>query len=98
MMCVFFVIIMGLVACVAKKIKVISMLHAELHHLNKVIRDLDHQAKIIIKSDMEAKLYQQEIEEELNKLTLIKNLIVSSLHILDREKLFLQINERVINQ
>ncbi len=79
------------------KIQTISALKSKINYLNKTIQDLDEQAKLIIKGDMELKLYQQEIEDKLNKLTLIKNLIISSIHILDREKLFLQINERVVN-
>jgi signal transduction histidine kinase len=58
---------------------------------------LDYQAKIIIKGDMELKLYQEEIEDKLNKLTLLKNLILSSLNILDKDQLFSQIEERTVN-
>ncbi|MFH1318030.1 MAG: HAMP domain-containing sensor histidine kinase [Candidatus Omnitrophota bacterium] len=46
---------------------------------------------------MELKLYQEEVEDKLNKLTLLKNLILSSIHILDREELFLQLNEKIVN-
>ena len=91
-------VIILLTLYLVQKIKTISTLKTKVKHFSKVIRDLDHQAQLIIKSDMEAKLYQQEIEEELNKLSLIKSLIVSSLHILDKEQLFLQITEKVINQ
>ncbi len=80
-----------------QKTQSISILKSELLHLNATIQDLDQQAKLIIKSDMELQLYQQKIEDELNKLSLIKNMITSSINILDREKLFLQINEKVIN-
>ncbi|MBP7087835.1 MAG: HAMP domain-containing histidine kinase [Candidatus Omnitrophica bacterium] len=80
-----------------QKNQAISLLRRRLAYLENTIRELDEQAKLIIKSDMELKLYQQEIDDKLNKLTLIRNLIVSSIHTLDREKIFFQINEKVIN-
>ena len=80
------------------KLQTISSLRVKINHLDKIIKDLDQQAKLIIKGDMELKLYQQEIEDKLNKLTLIKNLIISSIHILDKEKLFPQINEKILNE
>jgi signal transduction histidine kinase len=46
---------------------------------------------------MELKLYQEEEEDKLDKLTFLKNLILSSISILDREDLFSQINEKTIN-
>jgi signal transduction histidine kinase len=97
-MILFCIVSLILSVLLTKKMKTISALTAKVSYLSKIIQDLDHQAKLIIKSDMEAKLYQQEVEEEMNKLTLIKSLIISSLHILDRERLFLQIDEKIINQ
>ena len=80
-----------------QKNQAISLLKRRLAYLENTLRELDEQAKLIIKSDMELKLYQQEIDDKLNKLTLIKNLIIASIHTLDREKIFFQINEKVIN-
>ncbi|MCQ9205162.1 MAG: HAMP domain-containing histidine kinase [Omnitrophica bacterium] len=94
---VFFSIIVLLSFYLKEKMQAISVLRKELNHLDKTIQDLDQQAKLIIKSDMELNLYQQEIEDKLNKLTLIKNLITSSVHILDTEKLFTQIDAKLIN-
>ncbi len=88
---------MGLSIYLMQKNQAISLLRRRLAYLENTIRELDEQAKLIIKSDMELKLYQQEIDDKLNKLTLIRNLIVSSIHTLDREKIFFQINEKVIN-
>ncbi|MDD4183716.1 MAG: ATP-binding protein, partial [Candidatus Omnitrophica bacterium] len=68
-----------------------------IESLNKTVRELDYQAKLIIKGDMELKLYQEEVEDKLNKLTLLKNLIIASLRILDKENLFSQIDEKTIN-
>ncbi|MFA7676651.1 MAG: HAMP domain-containing sensor histidine kinase [Candidatus Omnitrophota bacterium] len=93
----FFITILMLVMHIVRKNKAILFLTKERNHLNAIINDLDQQAKLIIKSDMEVKLYQQEIESELNKLTLVESLILSSIHILDKDKLLLQINEKVIN-
>lgn len=92
----FFLVIMFLVIYLVKKGQRLSIAEKELQHRNKIIRDLDQQAKLIIKSDMEVKLYQQEIENELRKLTLIKNLITSSVHILDKEALIQQIDTDVV--
>lgn len=75
----------------------VSVLKNNIEYLNNAIEELDHQAKLIIKNDMELKLYQEEVEDKLNKLTLVKNLIISSIHILDKEDLFSLINEKIIN-
>lgn len=80
-----------------RKTQTISALRRRLAYVEKTLHELDEQAKLIIKSDMELKLYQQEIDDKLNKLTLIKNLIIASIHTLDREKILFQINEKVIN-
>ncbi|UCC95172.1 MAG: HAMP domain-containing histidine kinase [Candidatus Omnitrophota bacterium] len=79
------------------KVKTIAILKKSINYLNQTIQELDHEAKLIIKSDVELKLYQEESEDKLNKLTLLKNLILSSLRILDKEQLFAQINEKIIN-
>jgi len=79
------------------KIKDNDSLNNKVIKLQNIINDLDSQAKLIIKNDVELKLYQQQIEEEVEKLTLLKNLIISSVHILDKEELFSQISQSVIN-
>ncbi len=94
---ILFSAILALAVMLVGKTKTISILKNKLGRLDKIIQDLDQQAKMIIKGDMELKLSQQEIEDKINRLTLIKNLIVSSVHTLDKEKLFAQINEKVIN-
>ncbi|MFH1519811.1 MAG: HAMP domain-containing sensor histidine kinase [Candidatus Omnitrophota bacterium] len=86
-----------LVFFIAKKMKNVATLRKELNRSRKVIQDLDQQAKLIIKSDMELKLSQQEIENELNKLSLIKNLLISSISTLDNDKLFSAIDKEIIN-
>lgn len=82
---------------ILNKIKIIKKYANNVSRLTKTIEELDHQAKLIIKSDMELKLYQEEVEDKLNKLTLLKNLILSSLSILDKDQLFEQIDEKTIN-
>lgn len=93
----FYLIIILLALYLVKKMQTISLLKREINNLRGTIEDLDQQAKLIIKSDMEVKLYQQDIEQELNKLTLIKNLIISCAHILDKERLFSQITKKIIS-
>lgn len=68
----------------------------EVEHLKSSIKNLDHQAKLIIKNDIELKLYQEAVNDKLRKLSFLKNFISASLNILDREKLFSQINREVI--
>lgn len=79
------------------KLQIISILKRNMDYLNQTVQDLDHQAKIIIRSDMELKLYQEEIDDKLNKLSLLKNMLLSSLYVLDRNQLFSQVNEKTIN-
>ncbi|MFA5304191.1 MAG: ATP-binding protein [Candidatus Omnitrophota bacterium] len=90
-------VIVFLVIYIINKLQFINILKRNIEHLNKTIRELDYQAKLIIKGDMELKLYQEEVEDKLNKLTLLKNLIISSLHILDKENLFSQVDDKTIN-
>jgi len=93
----FFIIVLTLVIYVTQKLHYISRLRKNLEAQDQIISDLDQQAKLIIKSDMELKLYQQEIEDKLTKLTLIKELIVASMHVLNKEELFSNINEQLIH-
>lgn len=93
----FFILIVFLSIYLLGKLQFITRLKKRIKLLNKIIHDLDGQTKLIIKSDMELKLYQQEIDSEYTKLSLIKNLILSSINILDKEELFSQINEKIIN-
>ena len=86
-----------LVFYLINKVQVIAILKKNITHLNNTLQELDQQAKLIIKTDMELKLHQEDMEDKLNKLTLIKNLVLDSINILDQEKLFLQINEKTIN-
>ena len=92
-----FFVAVGLFIYLLNKLQTINVLKNNLNHLTRTIQDLEHQAKLIIKSDMELKLYQEEEEDKLDKLTFLKNLILSSISILDREDLFSQINEKTIN-
>ena len=94
---IFFFVIIFLIFYLAGKMKNVGTLKKEVNGLSKIIQDLDQQAKLIIKNDMELKLSQQEIENELAKLTLIKNLLISSTYTLDRDKLFSSIDRKIIN-
>ena len=90
-------IIIFLIFFLASKMNKITILKKEVSNSDKIIHGLDQQAKLIIKSDMELKLSHQEIENELNKLTLIKNLLLSSTYTLDKDKLFSSINKETVN-
>jgi signal transduction histidine kinase len=90
-------LVVVLVIYLLNKLQLIAILKKNIERLTKTVRELDYQAKLIIKGDMELKLYQEEVEDKLNKLTLLKNLIIASLRILDKENLFSQIDEKTIN-
>ncbi|HIE36039.1 MAG TPA: HAMP domain-containing histidine kinase [Candidatus Omnitrophica bacterium] len=93
----FFTIIFLVFYLLINKVQTITILKKNIEHLNKTLNELDQQAKLIIKADTELKLYQEEVEDKLNKLILLKNLILSSLNILDKNQLFSLINEHLIN-
>ncbi|MCM8786826.1 MAG: HAMP domain-containing histidine kinase [Candidatus Omnitrophica bacterium] len=88
-----FFFIFFLILYLIKNLNIISGLKEKINYLEQTIQKLDYQSKIILKSDIELKLYQEEIEDKLNKITFLKNFIISSSHLLDKEQLFLQINE-----
>jgi len=75
-----------------------KLLKQRIRTLEENLNELDEQAKLIIKSDLELKLYQEEIQDKFRKLSFLKNFISASLNILDREKLFFQINKEVIRE
>lgn len=82
---------------ILKKNQTAEILKKNITYLNETLQELDYQAKLIVKSDIELKLYQEEVEDKLTKLSLLKNLLSSSIHILDPEALFSLINEKIIN-
>jgi len=94
---IFFVIISFLIFYILNKLQSITNLRKDLSRANKTINSLDQQAKLIIKSDMELKLSQQEMESELTKLTLIKNLLLSASYTLEKDKIYSSINKEIIN-
>jgi signal transduction histidine kinase len=93
----FYSILIFLAFCLTNKMRAVAALKKKVEEQDKTILELDQQAKLIIKGDMELKLYQQEVEDKLKKLTVIKNLVISSMPVLDKEQLFSQIDKKVIN-
>ena len=79
------------------KIQNIASLKKEVDKLEREIEELDHQARLIVKSDMELKLFQEEIEDKIRKLSLLRNLISSTINTLDKEELFSKLDETLIN-
>lgn len=94
---IFFSIISFLIFYILNKLQNIANLRKEIGRANRTIDGLDQQAKLIIKSDMELKFSQQEIESELTKLVLIKNLLLSASYTLEKEKIYSSINKEIIN-
>ena len=93
-----FVMLVFFVFYVLSKSQSIYSLKKNVDYLTRTIYDLDHQAKLIIKNDVETKFYQEILENKINKLSLLKNIIVSSISILDEDKLFLQINKEFVEK
>ncbi|MFH1768638.1 MAG: HAMP domain-containing sensor histidine kinase [Candidatus Omnitrophota bacterium] len=65
--------------------------------LSREVKELAHQAKLIVQNDMELKLYQEEIEYRFLRLTLLRNLISSSINTLDKANIFSKLDETFIN-
>ncbi|MEM7817140.1 MAG: HAMP domain-containing sensor histidine kinase, partial [Candidatus Aenigmatarchaeota archaeon] len=94
---IFFFTILFLVANLLRKIRVIYNLKKHIDYLNQTLKDLENQAKLILKEDIELKSYQEEVEDKINKINLLKKTILSSIYILDKDMLFNQIEESTIN-
>ena len=74
------------------------LLKKKIENLEKELTELDEQAKLIIKSDLEIKIYQEEIQDKFRKLSFLKDFIGFSLNILDKDELFRRIDSKVINE
>ena len=79
------------------KLRASEFLRKKQLDLEEEIRELDHQARLIIKSDMKLKLYQEEIEDKLKKLTSLGDLIRASTNILDKDELLSKLDEEFIS-
>ena len=90
------IIIIALVIYLYHLKKILTLGAKRRAYLENIIKDLDHQTKLIIKSDIELKLYQDAVNDKLKKLSFLKHFISSSLNILDRESLFSQITKGVV--
>ena len=69
---IFFITILILALYIMNKMQTISFLRGQVNRLDNIVKDLDQQAKLIIKGDMELRLYQQEIEDKLNKFQILE--------------------------
>jgi signal transduction histidine kinase len=94
----FALLIIFILFYIIKKLNTISTLKEENFNLNSSLEKLDQQAKIILKSDMDLKLYQQEIEAQGDKLNFLRKFISSSLPILSKDQLFLKIDNLLIER
>ena len=95
--CASFIIIIFLLFYLINKLNKIKYFKNNLSQLHRQIHIMEQQAKLIIQSDMELKLYQENVEDKLNKLTMLSNLISSSINTLDEKQLFSQLDETLIN-
>jgi signal transduction histidine kinase len=93
----FFGITLILAFLLYNKIRMLQLYQKRNKTLEEEIRELDHQARLIIKSDMKLKLYQEEIEDKLKKLTSLGDLIRASTNILDKDELLSKLDEEFIN-
>ncbi len=90
-------IAVALLLYLLQKIQDIAHLRQENKYLRNEVEELDHQAQLIIKNDMELKLYQENVEDKLRKLSLISSLTSASVNILDKNQLIAQIDDPLIN-
>ncbi len=82
----------------AHKLKTISNLKAENNKLINSLQKLEEQAKLILKNDMDIKLYQQEIEGPKKKISFLRKLLAATSHLLDKDSLFEKINSAFIEE
>lgn len=92
-----FVFVVALAITLVIKIKSSRELKKDNQKLKKEISNLDNQAKLIVQNDMELKIYQEEAEDKLTKLRLLRKLIGSSISTLDKKELFSKLDEEFIN-
>ncbi|MFA7115061.1 MAG: HAMP domain-containing sensor histidine kinase [Candidatus Omnitrophota bacterium] len=88
--------VVGLVIYSLNSINTVNTLNRKITQLNEHIKEFDHQAKLIITSDMELKLYQESMEDKLNKLILLKRFILTALNSINAEIIFAQIDKKTI--
>jgi signal transduction histidine kinase len=94
---VLFGIAVFLVFQLFNKIQMVASLNKDVERLSREVNELDHQARLIVKSDMELKFFQEEIEDKIKKLTILRNIISTTINTLDREELFAKLDEELIN-
>ena len=75
----------------------LSSLREKNHILEENLKELDHQARLIIKNDMDLKLYQSAVQDKLEKLSFLKGFISSTINTLVKEELFAKIDKEVIH-
>jgi signal transduction histidine kinase len=92
-----FIILVALITLLIIKMKSSSELKKTNLKLKQEISNLDSQAKLIVQNDMELKIYQEEAEDKLTKLRLLRKLIGSSISTLDKKELFSKLDEEFIN-
>ncbi len=81
---------------IMNKLRLISNLRRRNDTLISSLQKLDQQAKLILKNDMDIKLYQQEIIGPNDNLKLIRKFISSTSFLLSKEKLFSEISSELI--
>lgn len=79
------------------KERLLNQAKKSIENLEKIKEEFKQQTKLIIESDLELKLSQNNMEDKTNQLAVIKNLIYSSIYTLDKQKLLEQIDEKIIN-
>jgi hypothetical protein len=73
-------------------------LERSLEKLKKAYNELDEQAKIIVKKDLELNKAQEELDKKLNSLYTLHKLSKALSSTFDTEKLFSQINKSFISE
>ncbi|MCM8774454.1 MAG: hypothetical protein NC820_06960 [Candidatus Omnitrophica bacterium] len=74
-----------------------NSLEEKIRVLNRDIEELEHQAKLIIKSDIKMRFYQEDMEDKRKKLIMLKSILATFINILDEKKLFSKLDEEIIN-
>ena len=80
-----------------KKIDKIKKLEKEIRRLENNLKEMDEQAKIIVKTDSELSMIQEELDRKVTTLLALQRLSQNLTSSLDEEKLFLGIREDLIS-
>jgi len=92
----FSIIICALSYYIYAKLKQIGKLEQSVTKLNSQLSELDEQAKLIIKTDLELNRTQEELDRKITNLLALQRFSRNIRNLLERESIFINIDEELI--